>query len=193
MTRRDAPGAMPSPRPRGRPTRCCALPSASDLRQIPGPLYAPALAPWRCHRGVRSMSPNRWLPALLVGAAIATPASADPQTFDQTLALASANAPSLPAAALKVESAGAALPAAGALPDPQLKVGLENVPISGPMAGRFGADEMTMATFGLMQEVPNGARRRAEAGIARADIGSAQAEVAVEALDVRLGAALAWI
>lgn len=139
------------------------------------------------------MSPHRWLPVLLAGAAIASPASADPQTFDQALARASANAPGLQAAALRVEAARAALPAAGALPDPQLKLGIENVPISGPMAGRFGDDEMTMATVGLMQEVPNGARRRAEAGIARADIGSARAEVAVEVLDVRLGAALAWI
>ena len=139
------------------------------------------------------MSPNRWLSALLAGAAIATPASADPQTFDQALARASAEAPSLQAAALKIESARAASRAAGTLPDPQLKLGMENVPISGPMAGRFGADEMTMATIGVMQEVPNRARRRAEANLARADVGWAQAELAVEALNVRLGAALAWI
>lgn len=139
------------------------------------------------------MSPHRWLPALLAGAAIATPASADPQTFEQALARARANAPSLQAAGLKVEAARAASRAAGALPDPQLKLGIENVPVSGPMAGRLRADEMTMATVGLMQEVPNRARRRAEAGLARAEVGSAQAEVAVEALNVQLGAALAWI
>lgn len=139
------------------------------------------------------MSPYRWLPALLAGATIATPAFADPQTFDQALERSSVNAPGLQAIALKVEAARATSRAAGALPDPQLKLGVENVPISGPMAGRLGADEMTMATIGLMQEVPNRARRRAETDLARANVDSAQAEEAVEALNVRLGAGLAWI
>lgn len=138
------------------------------------------------------MPPLRWTPGLLA-VVLATSAQAEPLTFQQALARASANAPSLQAAGLQVASARAASRAAGALPDPQLKLGVENYPISGPMAGRFGADEMTMATVGVMQEVPNGARRRAEASAAQAEIGSAQAQAQIVRRDVRLGTALAWI
>lgn len=138
------------------------------------------------------MSPLCWTPGLLA-VVLATSAQAEPLTFDQALARASANAPSLQAAGLQVEAARAASHAAGALPDPQLKLGVDNYPISGPMAGRFGADQMTMATVGVMQEVPNGARRRAEVSAAQAEIGSAQAEAQIAGRDVRLGTALAWI
>src|SRR3546814_7191835 len=59
-------------------------------------------------------------------------------------------------------------------------VGVENYPISGPNAGRFGADFMTMTKVGVMQEVPNAARRRAEVASASAEIGLAEAEARSE-------------
>ena len=139
------------------------------------------------------MSAHRWWPAVLAGAAIASPALAGPLTYDQALARAGASAPALAAADLKTEAARRSLPAAGRLPDPRLKLGVENYPVSGPMAGRFGADQMTMATIGVMQEVPNGARRSAEVARARAEVAAAQAERRITARDVRSGAALAWI
>lgn len=139
------------------------------------------------------MSAHRWWPAMLAGAALASPALAGPLTYDQALLKAVASAPALTAADLKTEAARRSLPAAGRLPDPQLRFGIENYPVSGPMAGRFGADEMTMATVGVMQEVPNGARRRAEVAGARADVASAQAQRRMTAREVRSGAALAWI
>lgn len=139
------------------------------------------------------MSAHRWWPAVLAGAALANPAMAGPLTYDGALSKAQTNAPGLAAADLKTEAARRALPAAGRLPDPQLKIGVENYPISGPMAGRFGADQMTMATVGVMQEIPNGARRRAETAGARAEVASAQAEHVVTAREVRTGAGLAWI
>lgn len=135
----------------------------------------------------------RGLPVVLAGALLATSARAEPYTFEQALARAAENTPSLKAAALQVEAARAASRAAGALPDPQLKVGIENYPVSGPHAGRFGDDEMTMATIGVMQELPNRARRRAEQGLARSEIGIAEAQVAVTAREVRAAAALAWV
>jgi outer membrane protein TolC len=126
------------------------------------------------------MFPSRWT-AGLAAAVLATSAQAEPMTFDQALARANANAPSLQAASLQVEAARAASRAAGALPDPQLKVGVQDYPISGPVAGRFGADEMTMATVGVVQEVPNGARRRAEVSVAQAEIDSAEAQAQIAA------------
>ena len=138
------------------------------------------------------MSPLRWAPAL-VAVLLATSAHAGPLTYDQALSKAQTSAPALAAADLRVRAARSAARAAGSLPDPQLKLGVENYPISGPMAGRFGADEMTMATVGVMQELPNSARRRAAVEGAQAETDAAEAQVAVAAREVRAGAALAWI
>ncbi|MBX9706331.1 MAG: TolC family protein, partial [Caulobacteraceae bacterium] len=98
------------------------------------------------------------------------PALADPLTFDQALTRAE-SAPDLRASDLEVAAARSGADAAGRLPDPELTFGVDNFPVSGPMAGRFGDDEMTMARIGLMQSVPSGERRRAERAVADADIG----------------------
>src|SRR3569623_3837795 len=83
--------------------------------------------------------------------------------------------------------------AAGRLPDPKVRLGSDNFPISGPPAGRFGPDSMTLATGGVLQDVPNGGKRRAERDRAAADIGAAQSSQLVEGRNVRLAAALAWV
>jgi len=121
------------------------------------------------------------------------PAAADPLTFDEALDVAEATAPQLRASALGVEAASAAAGAAGRLPDPQFRFGVDNFPVSGPMAGRFGDDEMTMARVGLMQEVPSGARRRAERAVAGADIEVAVASDAVARRAARIAVGVAWI
>lgn len=138
------------------------------------------------------MSPAKWA-WLLVASATAVSAQAEPMTFDQALAKASETAPSLKAAGLRAEAARSSGRAAGSLPDPKLSLGLENVPISGPMAGRFGDDEMTMASVGVMQDVPSGAARRAEVGRAEAEVRVADAQALAAAREVRLATALAWV
>lgn len=126
--------------------------------------------------------------ALLAGAAQAAPLS-----FDAALRLAEQGAPSLAAKALDVAAARSSAVAAGRLSDPKLRLGLENFPISGPPAWRFGPESMTMTTLGVMQDVPSGGKRRAARDRAAADIDRTQAASRLEARDVRLGAALAWI
>lgn len=125
--------------------------------------------------------------------AFAPAVQAEPLTYAAALDLAERTAPSLQASGLKVDAARAASRAAGRLPDPKLSVGVENYPVSGPNAGRFGADFMTMTKVGVMQDVPNAARRRAEVAGASAEIGLAQAETTLERRNVRVATALAWI
>ena len=120
-------------------------------------------------------------------------ANAEPLTYAGALDLAGRSAPILQASALRIESARAAARATGRLPDPKLSVGIDNFPVSGPPAGRFDADDMTMARIGVMQDVPNAARRRAEAAAGIAEIGIAEAEVALQHRNVRVATALAWI
>lgn len=126
--------------------------------------------------------------ALLAGAT-----QAAPLTFDAALRLAEQSAPSLAAKSLDVVAARSSAIAAGRLPDLKLRLGLDNFPVSGPPAWRFGPESMTMATLGVMQDVPSAAKRRAARDRAAADIGAAEASGRLEVRDVRLGSALAWI
>ena len=129
------------------------------------------------------------------GLALVLPAAlhAEPLTFDAALRRAAANAPSVQANEAGVEASRSSAIAAGRLPDPTLSVGIDNFPISGPPAFTFNRDEMTMARIGIDQAFPNPAKRRAQRGRAQADIGVAEADLAVEAQNVRLETALAWV
>ena len=120
-------------------------------------------------------------------------ASAEPMTFNAALERAAANAPSVQANEAGVEAKRSAAIAAGRLPDPTLSVGIDNFPISGPPAFTLNGDSMTMARVGIEQAFPNPAKRRAQRGRAQADIGVAEADLAVEAQNVRLETALAWV
>lgn len=139
------------------------------------------------------MSSHRWLPFAALATLAAAPAAAGPLTYAGALDLAVRSAPSLQASGLKVDAARAASRAAGRLPDPKLSVGVDNFPVSGPPAGRFNADEMTMARIGVIQDVPNAARRRADVAAGSAEIGVAEADATMQQRNVRVATALAWI
>lgn len=134
----------------------------------------------------------RLLLTLMSATLLAGAAQAAPLSFDAALRLAQ-SAPSLEAKGADVAAARAQATAAGRLPDPKLAVGLGNFPISGPPAGTFSGDSMTMATLGVRQDVPNGAKRSAARARAEADIQAAQTGEVAEARTVRLNTALAWI
>jgi cobalt-zinc-cadmium efflux system outer membrane protein len=69
-------------------------------------------------------------PAWLIAASalLAGAAQAAPMTFDAALRRAEHGAPSLAAKALDVAAARSSAVAAGRLPDPKLRLGLENFP-----------------------------------------------------------------
>jgi outer membrane protein, heavy metal efflux system len=138
------------------------------------------------------MSAIRWLP-FAAAVCLAGPAMAGPLTYDQALSRALTSAPSLEAAGLQAQAARVASRAAGALPDPKLNVAAEGYPISGPNAGHPERDDFSDVRLGLMQDVPNGGRRKAAVAGARADISQADAERAAEVRKVKVGTALAWI
>ncbi len=120
-------------------------------------------------------------------------ALAEPMTFDTALQRAAANAPSLRAGEAGVAATRSASIAAGQLPDPTLDLGIQDFPVTGPNAGSFTRDNFTMTKVGVSQQFPNPAKRRAQRGRAQADIGVADADLAVEAQNIRLETALAWV
>ena len=132
---------------------------------------------------------------LLAGAVLLAPSAAHAQglSFSDAVAHAAAEGPTIDAGASGVAAAQHARRAAGRLPDPQLVLGLENVPVDGPDRYRLNRDEMTMRRVGVMQEVPSGPERGARRALADVDIERAHAGLDVARLEARLGAADAWI
>ena len=120
-------------------------------------------------------------------------ASADPLTFDKALQIAGESSPDIARESANVEAARSASSAAGRLPDPKLAVGIENLPVTGSEQWSLNRDFMTMRKVGLMQEIPNRAKREAQTAEADAAVARAEAERRVSVLTVRRDTALAWL
>jgi outer membrane protein TolC len=100
--------------------------------------------------------------ALLGGALmLAPPARAQVLTLDEALQLAEAQSPRLAAQRHALVAAQEQTGRARELPDPKLRLGIENLPVSGPDRFRYDRDFMTMGVVGLMQEFPNSEKRSA--------------------------------
>lgn len=106
--------------------------------------------------------------------------------------LAREQAPSLAGQQLALDGARDQLPAATTLPDPRLTLGVDNLPISGADRYSLSAEAMTMRRLGLVQEVPNRAKREARAASAQAKVAREQSLLVAAQLAVQRDAALAW-
>jgi len=83
--------------------------------------------------------------------------------------------------------------AAGQLPDPVLKLGLDNLPVDGPERGSLSRDFMTMRRIGIMQEIPRAEKRQLRAERFERDAQRAQAQRQLMLANVQQGTALAWL
>ncbi len=132
-----------------------------------------------------------WLLCCVV--AVSTAAHAQPLSFSDAVARAGADGPTVTARRAALTAAEHSIGPAGQLPDPQLVLGLRDVPIDGPDAYRFDRDDFTMQMVGIAQDVPSGFERRARRSVAQAEAERAGADVEIARLQARLGAAGAWI
>ena len=114
-------------------------------------------------------------------------------TLEQATRLATERAPMLEARHAGIFAAEQDAARAGALPDPTLVVGIDNLPITGSDAGDFSADDMTMKRVGLRQEIPARAKRDARRVLAARSLDEARALSDAESIGVRRATALAWI
>lgn len=83
--------------------------------------------------------------------------------------------------------------AAGQLPDPVLKLGLDNLPIDGPDRGSLSRDFMTMRRIGIMQEIPRAEKRQLRTERFERDAQRVQAQRQLLLANVQQGTALAWL
>ena len=140
---------------------------------------------------------ERALVRTLCMAVLAMPIAALAASHELTLAeavrLATERAPMLDARRAGVSAAQEEAARAGALPDPMLTVGIDNLPVTGRDAFDSRIDEMTMKKIGLRQEIPSRAKRSAYRSLAARQIDEAQAQSQAEVLAVRRATAEAWI
>src|SRR3546814_15042921 len=103
-------------------------------------------------------------------------AQAQPGGYEEALRAARLNQPVLQARELEVEALRSTAEAADELPDPRLRVGIVNLPVTGPAAFDLDRQLPTQVQVGVEQEIPNLAKRRARAGI---EIGKASCRESV--------------
>src|SRR5690606_33732445 len=121
-------------------------------------------------------------------------AHAEPElSLDEAVRLATQSQPLLQSYDEASRASQEAAIASSQLPDPRLRLGIINLPITGSDAAHFNRDEMTMSTIGIMQEMVPQAERDAAARTMQATAGQVQTEKAVTARAIRRDAALAWL
>ena len=82
-------------------------------------------------------------------------------SLEEALRIGEAQSPRLAAQRAVVSSASSQVRRAGELPDPKLKLGIENLPVNGEDRLRWDRDAMTQRSIGWVQEFPNSAKREA--------------------------------
>jgi outer membrane protein TolC len=132
--------------------------------------------------------------SLFAGLLLSSIASAQqPLSLAETLKLAESRSPQLAGAEFAATAARERGIASSQLPDPVLRLGLDNVPVNGADQFSLNADFMTMRRIGVMQEFTDSERRslRKLRGDVEADREIARREAARAVL--RQEVALAWL
>ena len=114
-------------------------------------------------------------------------------TLDQVRLVARGDAPSVTAQRLRVVAAKEEAARAGALPDPTLKLGIDNLTATGNQAFDVGADLMTMRRIGVQQAWPSRRKRDAQRNVANAEVITRQNQTEATRLDAERRAGMAWI
>ena len=119
--------------------------------------------------------------------------AAAPLSLETALDLAVQRSEAARAARAGLDGASEASRAAGQLPDPMLRVGIENVPVTGPDRFSTTRDFQTMKRIGISQEWLSQDKRAARRAVAEAEVGRAAVQARMAAADTRLQTALAYL
>jgi outer membrane protein TolC len=135
--------------------------------------------------------------ACLIGVALAVPlaraAGTEPLPFAEALKIGEKISPRLAAQGAALAAATELVPRASELPDPKLRIGVDNLPVNGPDRFRYDADFMTMRKIGVMQDFPNGEKRRLRGERAALERDVEAANLAAQRAALRREIALAWL
>ena len=131
--------------------------------------------------------------ACFAGVGVLATAGAQPLSLADALRAGESQAPRLAAQRFAVDSAGQQVGRARELPDPRLKLGLENLPVSGASRFRYDQDFMTQRTVGIAQDFPNQAKRAARNDRALRQRDMEEANFAAQRALVQREIAAAWL
>jgi outer membrane protein TolC len=131
-----------------------------------------------------------WAAALLLLPCLATAA---PLSLETALELAARRSETARAARAGLLSATEAAHAAAQLPDPTLRIGVDNLPVTGPDRFRTTRDSMTMKRIGISQEWLSADKRAARQAAADASVGREAVQAQAAIAETRLQTALAYL
>lgn len=117
----------------------------------------------------------------------------EPLTLAEAIQLATQSQPLLQSLDDAAASTREAAIAEGQLPDPKLKFGLINLPVTTSDALRYNRDDQTMANIGYSQEVIPLKKREAAANRMLAEADQFQTEQQATARSIERDVALAWL
>jgi outer membrane protein TolC len=136
------------------------------------------------------------LAAMAVALALTWPspaASESPLSLAEALKIAVGRSQQIVSQRAMVDAAREMSVSGGELPDPKLKLGVENVPTDGTDAWSLTRDFMTMSKIGIMQEFPRAEKRRLRSERAQRDAERGTVAVESATLAVERDAATAWL
>lgn len=132
--------------------------------------------------------------ATLLGALCGPALAAEPPlTLDETVLMAVERSGLIASKDLAAHASREMAVAAGRLPDPILKIGIDNVPVDGPDQFSTTRDFMTQRRIGLMQDLTRSDKRRLRAERYEREAEKVLAEKAAATSAIQLDAALAWL
>ena len=114
-------------------------------------------------------------------------------SLERAVAAATGRSQLVIAADAQARAARETATAAGQLPDPVLKLGLNNLPIDGPDRYSVTRDFMTMRSVGVMQELTRADKRSARVRRAEREFELAQVARQATIADLQRDTALAWL
>lgn len=136
---------------------------------------------------------HRSLLLLLCLCSMSIRAQDSPLSLGAAVARALEIAPQVNAQTANLEGMQALALSAGRLPDPELVLGLDNLPVTGSDAYSTTRDFMTMRRVGVMQSFPRAAKRKLQRERAEAESDTANAGLVESRLAIAREVAQAWI
>lgn len=136
---------------------------------------------------------HRTAVAVLMLATASASWAADPLTLIEAQRIAASRSQQLVAQGALTAAAREQAVAAGQLPDPVLKLGIDNLPADGPDRGSLTRDFMTMRRIGVMQEITRSEKRQLRSERFERDAQRVQAQRQLTLANLQRDTALAWL
>jgi outer membrane protein TolC len=131
--------------------------------------------------------------AFVVATATLPALAADPLTLEDALRLAQERSRQLTAQEAAATASRHLAVAAGQRPDPILKAGVDNLPVTGPDRYSLTNDFMTMRTIGVMQDVTRSSKLQARSARFEREADVADAGRRLALVNLQRDTAVAWL